>query len=150
MSKLSVAVLAAGLAIAGLAWGQDPSVDAAKRLFGQFVALEQAYDPAIADLYADDALIKTRRKAPMGEPRDVVIPASNYKLQLREQIAATKAQGNRNTYSDVTFTVEGELVRIHASRFSETRKLTTPLSLLVGPSPAGKWVIYEELSESPP
>ena len=143
-----LAAIAAGLTIAALAWAQDSGIDAAKQLFAQYVALERAYDPSVADLYADDALIKTRRKPPMGDPVDVIVPAPKYKTQLRELASVAKVRGDRNTYSAVTYSPEGELVRINASRFSGSRKQASPFRLLVGPSPGGQWLIYEELSES--
>jgi hypothetical protein len=143
-----LAAIAAGLAIAALAWAQDSGIDAAKQLFAQYVALERAYDPSVADLYADDALIKTRRKAPMGDPQDVIVPAPKYKTLLRELGPVAKVRGDRSTYSDVTYMPEGELVRINAARFSGSRKQASPISLLVGRSPGGQWLIYEELSES--
>ena len=61
-----------------------------------------------------------------------------------------KARGDRNTYSNVSYTREGQRFRIRASRFSELKNYTSPLSLLVGPSANGTWLIYEELSESGP
>ena len=144
----ALAAIAAGLAVTTLAWAQGSGIDAAKQLFAQYVALERAYDASVADLYADDALIKTKRKAPMGDPQEVIIPAPKYKALLRELAAAAKVRGDRSTYSDVTYTPEGELVRINALRFFGSKKAPSPISLSVGPSPGGQWLIYEEVSES--
>jgi hypothetical protein len=41
-------------------------------------------------------------------------------------------------------------VRIVCSRFSVLKNYTAPISMLVGPGPAGTWLIFEELSESRP
>lgn len=131
-----------------LALAQASPTDAAKRLFEEFVALGRAYDPAVADLYADDAVIMNRRTYQTGEVRDITVPAPKYKALLREVMPIAKAQGDRNTYSDVTFTPQGRRVRITATRFSELKQYASPISLLVGPGPGGKWVIHEELSES--
>jgi hypothetical protein len=147
-SKL-VALLA-GLAVGALAWAQDAGIDAARQFFTQYVALEQAYDPGVADLYADQALIRTRRKPPMGDPQTVTVPASQYKALLRGHMLVAAARGDRSTYSDVTYSPEGPFVRIDATRVSGPRKSQSPISLLVGQSPSGRWLIYEELSESPP
>lgn len=143
-----LAAIAAGLAIGALARAQDSGIDAAKQLFAQYVALERAYDPSVADLYAEDALIKIRRKAPMGDPFDVIIPAAKYKTQLRELAPAAEVRGDRSSYSGVTYTPEGGFVRINGSRVSEPGKHASPISLLVGRSPDGRWLIYEERSES--
>jgi hypothetical protein len=53
--------LLAGLASCAPAWAQDSGVDAAKQFFARYVALEQAYDPALAELYAGEAFIKKRQ-----------------------------------------------------------------------------------------
>ncbi len=144
----ALAAIAAGLAIAAAAWAQDSGIDAAKQFFAQYVALEQAYDASLADLYADAALIKTTRRPPMGDPVDSIVPAPKYKTQVRELAPVAKIRGDRNTYWDVTYTQEGALVRINASRSPGSKKRGRPFSLLVGPSPGGQWLIYEEQSES--
>ena len=131
------------------AWGQS-ATDAAKQLFDQYVALGHAYDPGVADLYADDALIRNKRTYPTGEVREMTVPAAKYKTLIRQVMPLARARGDRSTYSDVSYTAEGGRVRIKASRFSELKNYTSPLSVLVGPSPGGKWLIYEELSESRP
>jgi hypothetical protein len=146
--KSTLVAVFVGLAVCALAWAQDSSIDSAKQLFAQYLALEQAYDPAIADLYADEASIKSRRAYPMGEPKDTIIPGPSYKAQLRQFMPVAKARGDRNTYSKVDYTPEGGSVRISASRFSGLQQRTSPVSFLVARSPRGKWLIYEELSET--
>lgn len=133
-----------------LVFAQGLTTEAAKTLFAQYVALEHAYDANIAELYADDALIKNKRIYPAGDVREITMPAVNYKTLLRQAMPIAKVRGDRSTYSQVTYTLEGERVRIQASRFSELKSHTSPISLLVGPSKSGKWLIYEELSESRP
>jgi hypothetical protein len=148
MVRSALAAIAAGLVIAAPAWAQDSGIGAAEQFFAKYVALEQAYDPTLADLYADGALIKSTRRPPMGDPVDIIVPAPKYKTQVRELAPVAKIRGNRNAYSDVTYTQEGALVRINALRSSGSRKRASPFSLLVGPSRGGQWLIYEELSES--
>lgn len=147
MRKLKVVTLLGGVAFSLFAWAQEPEIEAAKQLFAQFVALENAYDPALADLYADEAFIKTRRSMPMGDPQEITVPAAKHKAQLRQSMALAKARGNRVTYTDVTYKPEEAFVRIEARRTAEPGRKTAPISLLVGPSPGGNWLIYEELSE---
>lgn len=126
------------------------SNDAAKQLFEQYVALGHAYDSTVADLYSDDALIKNKRAYPTGKVRELTLPAGDYKTLIRQAMPLAKARGDRSTYSNVKYTPEGSRVRITASRFSELKKYTSPISLLVGPSGNGRWLIYEEISESRP
>jgi hypothetical protein len=146
--KLKLVAVLAGVALPLVAWGQAAGIDTAKQFFAQFVALENAHDPALADLYADEAFIKTRRKMPMGNPQELTTPAAKYKAQLRQQMATTSAHGNRSAYRDVSYTPEGSFVRIEALRVSEPSGTASPVSLMVGPSRGGKWLIYEALSES--
>ena len=149
MTKSRFAGVVIGMMFTALAWGQS-ATDAAKQLFDQYVALGHAYDPGVADLYADDALIRNKRTYPTGEVREMTVPAAKYKTLIRQVMPLARARGDRSTYSDVSYTPEGGRVRIKASRFSELKNYTSPLSVLVGPSPGGKWLIYEELSESRP
>jgi hypothetical protein len=122
----------------------------AKRLFERYLSLGQAFDPAAADLYADDAVIQNRRKYPDGQVKAMSIPAPKYKALIRAAMPAAKARNDRNKYSAVRYAREGTGVRITAERFSELKKYTSPLSLLVKPDVGGTWLIYEELSESQP
>lgn len=135
---------------ATLAGAQAPSTSAARQLFEQYVALGQAYEPGVADLYAEEALIRNKRTYPDGQVKEMTLPAPTYKTLLRNAMPLAKSRGDRSTYSDVSYTVEGQRVRVKAARYSELKKYTSPISLLVGPGPGGKWLIYEELSESRP
>ena len=122
----------------------------ARRLFKRYVALEQAFDPAAADLYADEAVIQNKRKYPDGQVKTMSMPAPKYKALIRSAMPAAKARNDRSTYSDVRYSAEGAGVRITAQRFSELKKYTSPLSMLVKPDARGAWLIFEELSESQP
>jgi hypothetical protein len=125
-------------------------ISEAKRLFERYVALEKAFDPAAADLYSDDAVIQNRRKYPDGNVKTMSLPAPKYKALIRSAMPAAKARNDSNSYSDIRYVPEGAGVRITAQRFSELKKYTSPLSLLVKPDAKGTWLIYEELSESQP
>jgi hypothetical protein len=127
-----------------------PAIAEARRLFERYVALEKAFDPAAADLYADEAVIQNKRKYPDGQVKTMTMPAPRYKALIRSAMPAAKARDDRNTYSDVRYSAEGAGVRITAQRFSELKKYTSPLSMLVKPDARGAWLIYEELSESQP
>jgi hypothetical protein len=114
------------------------------------VKLEKAFDAAAADLYADDAVIKNKRTYPNGQVRELTLPAAQYKSLIRQAMPLAKARGDTNSYSDVIFTSEGSGVRIRATRFSNLKKYSSPISLLMTPQPDGRWLIREELSESQP
>jgi hypothetical protein len=141
------------LALPVYAGAQSLSADArakAEQLWTRYVALEAAFDPMVADLYADDAVIRNRRTYPTGEVREATVPAAQYKLLVRQATPIAKARNDINRYSGCMYTAEGARVRIACARFSALKNYTSPISVLVGPGPAGGWLIFEELSESRP
>ena len=69
---------------------------------------------------------------------------------LRKSMPLARELGDKSTYSECSYSAEGPMVRIKCQRFSERKKYTSPISLLVGPTAAGDWLILEELSESQP
>ncbi|WP_426339898.1 hypothetical protein ACN9MZ_27090 [Pseudoduganella sp. S-14] len=125
-------------------------VDEARSLFQQYSSLEAAFNPAVADLYADDALIKNKRTYPTGQTREVAIPAVQYKALVRSAMPLAKTKGDYSTYSQVSYSDEGRGVRIKATRYAVLKKYESPLALLVAPDASGKWLIREEISESQP
>jgi hypothetical protein len=129
---------------------QGDPIPKAKAFFQHYVELEHAFDPSIADLYSDQATIKSTRYLPDGKIVPMTIPTANYKHALRTYIASKARQiGDVSNYTNDTYSVEGgNRVRIKVTRYSSIEKVSSPVSLLVGPDATGKWLIYEELSES--
>lgn len=125
-------------------------VSEVRGLFENYHQLESKFDPALIELYADDALIKNRRIYPNGSVRELVVPAPKYKEMLRTYMPLARTRGDYSTYSDITVQPEGEGVRVLATRYSMMKKYHSPISLLFTRSAAGKWQIKEELSESRP
>jgi len=148
MKTLATALLWISLTVAGAALAAP--IDDAKALFDRYVELEHAFDPVVADLYAEDAIIKNRRTYPTGQIRELSMPAPQYKALIRQVIPLAQARGDTSSYSQVSFSQEGRGVRIHATRFSDLKRYESPLSLLVAPNASGQWLIYEEISESQP
>ena len=126
------------------------SIEEAKTFFNQYVQSEQSFDPDAADMYADDAVIKNKRTYPTGQVRELTMPANRYKALIRQTMPLAKLRGDTNTYSEVNFYKEGSKVRIRAKRFSNLKKYSSPISLLVAPDDSGRLLIYEEISESRP
>lgn len=147
MRKLTLftclAVLSPGAALAG-------SLAEADALFERYQALGHAYDPAVADLYCDSALIRNVRTYPNGEQKTLELPATRYKELVRTAMPLAKARGDLSTYSGVRTVAEGSNVRITADRFSVLKNYSSPVSILVGPCPNGSLGVLEELSESRP
>lgn len=135
------AALALGLAAPALAQSE------AEALFAKYKAMERAFDPELVNLYCDTALIRNVRSYPDGQQRTLELPAPRYKELIRNVMPLAKARGDVNTYSEVAFSPEGGNTRITATRHSEMKKYSSPISLLVGN--CGNSVgILEELSQS--
>ena len=130
--------------------GAQSGIEPAKQLFQKYITLENKFDPSVADLYADDALIRNTRRYPNGQKRTIDIPALKYKELIRTAMPLAKARGDRNRYSQVKYKPEGNNVRITAMRYSLLKKYSSPISLLVGPNTKGDWIVLEEISESIP
>jgi hypothetical protein len=127
---------------------QADAIAKARALFARYVQLEHAFDPAMADLYTDNAMIVNKRIYKDGKVTSLQIPALRYKHVIRTGMAGAKAQGDISTYANDSYVPEGGRVRINVTRYSVLKKYSSPMSLLVGPDPTGKWVILEEKSES--
>lgn len=128
----------------------SPQEANARALFEQFVRLTESFDPAITDLYADTAKISNRRVFPDGTSREMSMPAPSYKTLLRQVLPVAKEQNDLDRYSEVRYTVEGDKVRITATRYSVMKDYSAPHTLLVGPDTDGTWRILEESGESRP
>lgn len=128
---------------------QGDLIPKAKAFFQHYVELEHAFDPAIADLYSDDAVIKNTQYRTDGKVVPLTKPVAKYKQVLRDYMKTKARQiGDVSNYTNDTYTVEGGKVRIKVTRYSSIEKVSSPVSMLVGPDATGKWLIYEELSES--
>ena len=141
-------IIAAGMlitiAVAGPATAAPDSLqDQASAFFKRYVELGHAFDVAVADMYADDARIISIRKYPSGEERTVEMTGSQLKDRIREVMPMARARGDKSTYSNVSYAVEGSRVRINATRYSVLKNYYSPYSMLIGPDSSGRWLIYE-------
>lgn len=120
----------------------------AEELFEQYKNLEAAFDPGSADLYDDRAYIENTRINPDGSRKKLLISGPEYKKSMAQAMPFAKKHNDTYTYSDVTYKPEKNRVRIRATRYSNQRKYSSPISLLVGRDERGNWKIYEELSQT--
>jgi hypothetical protein len=125
----------------------DVDVAAARALFAAYETAEDSFDPAVADLYCDTALIVNKRTMADGSLRELTIAAPNYKALIRQAMPLAQSRGDRNEYRDVVFVEVDGGVRITATRHSLLKDTDSPLSLLVGDC-SGRPAIVEELSSS--
>ncbi len=145
--KASKATLVALLLCAGPLPAQ--TVGPAQALFARYQSLERSFNPSVADLYCDTAVIRNVRTYPGGQQRTLELDAPKYKALIRASMPLAKAKGDYSTYTKVAYSPAGKNVRITATRHSVLKQYSSPISLLVG-SCNGKWRIMEELSRSQP
>lgn len=133
--------------------GEEPDARlvAAKTLFERYVTLERAFDPAVADLYTDSATVRNFRRYPTGQVREMKLEGARYKNLIVASLPMAKERGDLSVYTDVAYEVlvTGE-VAITATRYSELKKYSSPLTLRIAPQGDGGWRIVEETSESQP
>ncbi|MFD2232106.1 hypothetical protein [Alkalimarinus sediminis] len=128
---------------------EQENIAYAKSFFSNYVALEHSFDSKVSELYSDTAIIRNTRHYPTGQTRVMTFPAPKYKLLVSASMPTAKLRGDTSKYSNCTFKSESNNVRVECTRFSNLKKYSSPISILVGPE-NGKWLIKEELSESQP
>ena len=149
-SQFIFTVMTLSLLVVGCASATQKESSQAHKVFDQYQALEHSFDPKLADLYCDTALIRNTRKYPTGQTRTIEIPADKYKELIRTSLPIARDSGDVSTYSDVTYSPDGSNVRITATRYSVLKKYSSPMSLLVGSCSGGDWGVLEEIGESQP
>lgn len=122
----------------------------AKEFFKKFSTLEAAFDSAVLNLYADQAILCNRRRYPNDATKAFTFSGKQYKDLVRRVLPLAKARGDKNRYSEIKYTAEKTGVRIMAKRYSLLKKYTSPISYLVKPDTKKKWLIYEGNSELRP
>lgn len=100
-------------AIAGPSLEED-----AKAFLARLAALGDAYDPALADLYADDAAIKAIRRYPGGQERVMELTGIEWKDLIRSAMPLARLQNDRSELREPEFEVEGDRVKVKANRYS--------------------------------
>ena len=105
---------------------QGNAIAKAKALFARYVQLEHAFDPAMADLYTDQAVIVNKRIYKDGKVTSLQIPALRYKHVIRSGMAGAKKQGDISNYTNDSYAPEGSKVRINVTRYSVLKKYCQP------------------------
>ncbi len=116
-----------------------------RKMFREFMLLEQSYNPNLIDLYADEANIYTTVILEGGE-REFHTKGKAFKEALAPYLHTARNVGEWFAYTNVTVVPEGRGLRILASRTSHLSDETYPYQMLVAPGPGGRWLIYEERS----
>lgn len=123
----------------------------AKDFFARYVALGNAYDPAVADLYSDEATIRAFRRYSHGLERAMEIPGVKWKALVQKVMPLAKAQNDRSEYKEPRFELTGDKIKISAKRYSVRKCYWDPSYYMVLlKQPNGSLKIVEEYSETQP
>lgn len=118
-----------------------------REAFEQYVTLYQANDPRLADLYADNAVIRTSTSYPDGQVRDADVTGEKWKARIRmAALTASARQGlEPSTFSRVREAAEGEFVMVRAERYGRRTCYRDELYYQVyGRRNDGAWLIVQE------
>ena len=119
-------------------------------MFRQYTDLEHAYDPALSELFSPGATIKDTRIYQDGSNKLLTWTGDNYKLIIKARLPVAKVRNEQFVYSQVSYTREGNNVRIKCLRYSPQKKIGGPLEMLVAPNGKNSWKIIEEICQSQP
>ncbi|MCP5371905.1 MAG: hypothetical protein H6907_09255 [Hyphomicrobiales bacterium] len=149
MTRFAIFLLALALLPAGARAGTP--IQEAVALFETMVRLEKAYDPALADLYADDARIEYVSVYPDGTRREIKMTGAELKAILRKMGPMAKALKSTARYADVRYGIEGRnLMGIRGLRVSPAKGTSDPFRMTVGLTGDGTWKILSEYGEARP
>jgi len=125
--------------------------DAAKNLFTNYIQLSDTFDPAVANLYADNAKIHVYRKYPHGTERAMELSGAQWKQLLIRAMPLAKAQNDKSIFSNIAITKYNKGYKIKANRYSNRKCYTdSGYYMVVALNTSGKLIIIEEYSETQP
>jgi hypothetical protein len=127
------------------------TLDDARAFFARYVELSAAFDPAVADLYADTAVIQSSRRYPSGVERDQEMTGAQWRTLVRTSMPAARQAGDVSEFTNIELREEGDRVRITASRTSVAKCYTdTTYAMLIAPAATGGFLIVAESLETQP
>lgn len=89
-----------------------------RNFFNTYVELEKAYDPAIAELYSDGALLRIKVLKPDGQEQHLELSGGQLKSLAKQIMAEAKARGSKTVYRDVQVSLNGNTAKIKTQRRS--------------------------------
>jgi hypothetical protein len=137
LSILALVTLVAVPVLAG-----SPTEEA-KKVYEQYVALDKKHDPAMLQLYADNAVINRARRKPDGTTQTTKIPVKAYKEAVAEAMPFAKEIGESNEYSNASFKEVDGKVHVTATRRAQPKGPPTELTLVIAQK-GERWLIVEE------
>ncbi len=80
-----------------IAFSDEAGMQKAKAFFEHYMVLEKNFDPAIVDLYSDDAEIKNTRRYPDGQTHQLSMEGAEYKIMIRDFLGLSKRRSSGDT-----------------------------------------------------
>lgn len=124
---------------------RQADIEAARALFTRLTELEAAYDPAVAELYADDGVV-IEKTIEMGvEKRAREIPMRKYKAVLGHALRVSQRAQESSSHSHVSAKrVAPGWVIVRSLRRSTKSRSEAPYEILVRREGDGAWRIVKE------
>lgn len=123
----------------------------ARTFFARYIALGEAYDVSLADLYADDAVIHGIRRYPDGRIQTVQLSGEEWKSLIVKVMPLARAQQDRSTYSNIEVSVTGSRAKISADRYTHRKCYTdTGYFMIIERQDNGNYLIVDEYTETQP
>ena len=126
----------------------DEPLNAAKGVYDRYVQYTCNFDPSVAQLYAEEALVQMTRKYPDGTSQTRTVPSGKHKEFIRAILPIAKQRGDTCRFSDAEYKQEGgDKVRINVKQYSDLGKYWSDVSLLVV-KVDDQWLITEDVTVS--
>lgn len=118
--------------------------------FEEWVALERTFDPAVVELYADDAVIHFLRRFADGTEQSLKLDGKKWKQLLLSGLDVAEQRGDVSEYSDITVALSetGDRATIRAIRYSALKCFTDRAFYVVVERRGAGLRIVEEYGES--
>jgi hypothetical protein len=125
----------------------------AGQAFDLYLTYYASNDVRLAELYADNAVLRTRTIYPDGQARDADLTGDRFKGRIRTAAAmgSAKQQLEPSTFTKVRESVEGDFVTVRAERFGKrTCFKDEPFYQIYARRNDGVWLVVQEFSTTVP
>lgn len=89
--------------------------------FGHYRQLANSSNPAVVELYSDDAQITATRRIKTGVEQSIKIDGKRWKSMTRDMLELTRKSGAVSEYSNIRLQIEGNRAKISADRYSRLK-----------------------------
>lgn len=120
----------------------------ALKFFNSFVNASNSYNPALLNMYDDNARIIRQIIKPNGEIANAYFGAKDYRNQMKLSSKLAKIRNYKNYYSNMEVTKVPNGYKITAMRKPSTSDYKLKAYSIVQKQPDGKWLIVEEMMQT--